>query len=87
MALVLGLAASTLGGCSAHLDKLSVCSSGKYRYANPNGTSLPSLAVPSVEDLAAPAKGADAHARPPVDAPPRVGAMMLRRPGKTYASC
>lgn len=45
------LACSALSGCGPHLRKLGVCSGGKYRYANPQGVSLPSLDVPNVDEV------------------------------------
>ncbi len=51
---VLALASAGLSGCGPHLAKLGVCSSGPYRYANPKGVSLPSLSVPTPEDLNSP---------------------------------
>ncbi len=45
------LTGAGLSGCSPHVQQLRVCSTGPYRYANPNGTSLPALAVPAPYDL------------------------------------
>jgi len=49
--LLLPLACLVLSGCGPHLKKLGVCSSGKYRYANPQGVSLPSLDVPTLDEV------------------------------------
>jgi hypothetical protein len=104
-ATVLALAVASMGlsGCAPQLNKLRTCTSGSYRYANPNGMTLPSLTVPSPDDLngAAAASASMPNAPPtpapraksrrakraPVVAPPKRGAMLLPSPGTSFRSC
>lgn len=67
LALVVGSVG--LSGCGPSLPKLNNCTTGKYRYANPNGVSLPSLEVPTPEEIGGspPPPGA---ALPPPGNPP-----------------
>jgi hypothetical protein len=70
---VLALASAGLSGCGQHLAKLGVCSSGPYRYANPKGVSLPSLSVPTPEDLNSPPSA-------PADAGPNAPSLSPSQP-------
>ena len=47
----LAIAAVPLAGCAPHLKKLDNATKGPYRYANPNGVTLPEQPVPSVDDM------------------------------------
>lgn len=67
---MLTLASVALSGCGPHLAKLGVCSSGPYRYANTKGVSLPSLSVPTPEDLNSPPPSPPDAGTGPNPAPP-----------------
>ena len=69
---VVAIVAAPLAGCAPHLKKLDNATRGPYRYANPNGVSLPEQPVPSVEDIApqTPVPLAPAQETPPAPALP-----------------
>lgn len=67
---MLTLASAALSGCGPHLAKLGVCSTGPFRYANAKGVSLPSLSVPTPEDLSSPTSSPPGAGAGPNTAPP-----------------
>lgn len=90
----LAIVALPMAGCAPHLKKLDNATRGPYRYANPNGVSLPEQPVPSVDDMtpgpivpalpyAAPAPGPGAPSAPlPAPVPPEPGASGAITPPK-----
>ena len=66
--LALALLVLTSGCMGTRLPKLARCT-GPYRYANPNGTVLPSLPIPGQPQAAATPPPAAAPSPPPAAAP------------------